>query len=179
MNKKGIVQMKNLEKLVEECKKELDEIGVPYQTVQNWSVNTRAKSKWGQCKKVSTGVFDINISQCLLQDEVSDTAVKNTIIHELLHTVEGCYDHKRKWKLFAEKVNRAYPQYNIKRTTTSDEKGIEGLKRTYQKNYKIICNNCGRYWYRQKASKLIQHPEKYRCAKCGGKLNVKKERTLL
>lgn len=171
--------MKDLEKLVEECKKELDAIGIPYRTVQNWTVNTRAKRRWGQCKKVSADVFDINISQRLLQDEVSDTAAKNTIIHELLHTVEGCYGHKVKWKLLAGKVNHAYPQYNIKRTTTSEEKGVEESERTYQKNYKVVCSGCGRYWYRQKASKLIQHPENYRCAKCGGKLNVKKEQSLL
>ena len=164
--------MKDLEKLVEECKKDLDEIGIPYRTVRNWLINTRAKCRWGQCRRGSTDIFDISISHRLLQDDVLDVAAKGTIIHELLHTVDGCSGHKGKWKLFAEKVNRAYPQYNIKRTTTSAEKGLEELKRIYQKNYKIVCSGCGCYWYRQKASRLVQHPEKFRCGKCGGKLKV-------
>lgn len=164
--------MKNLQKLSDECKKELDAIGIPYRTVRNWQVNTRSKCRWGQCKTISPGVFDINISHRLLQDEVSDDAVKNTIIHELLHTVEGCSSHKGRWKILAGKVNRAYPQYHIKRTSSSDEKGVEEIRKPYQKNYKIVCSGCGYHVYRQKASKLVQHPEKFKCGKCGGKLSV-------
>lgn len=40
-----------------------------------------------------------------------------------------------------------------------------------QANYIIICNNCGKKIYRQRESKVIKNPEKYRC-KCGGKLHV-------
>lgn len=88
--------MKDLEKLVEECKKDLDEIGIPYRTVRNWLINTRAKCRWGQCRRVSTDIFDISISHRLLQDDVLDVAAKTTIIHELLHTVDGCSGHKGK-----------------------------------------------------------------------------------
>ena len=68
--------MKDLEKLVEECKKDLDEIGIPYRTVRNWLINTRAKCRWGQCRRVSTDIFDISISHRLLQDDVLDVAAK-------------------------------------------------------------------------------------------------------
>ena len=122
--------MKDLLKLVRECKEELDAIGIEYRTVRNWTVNTRSKRRWGQCKVVSSDVFDINISVRLLADQVSDTAAKDTIIHELLHTVEGCLKHTGKWKALAEKVNRAYPQYHIKRATTEEEKGFEKTART-------------------------------------------------
>lgn len=123
--------MKDLWKLVRECKEELDALGIEYRTVRNWTVNTRSQRRWGQCKVVSSDVFDINISVRLLADQVSDTAAKDTIIHELLHTVEGCLKHTGKWKALAEKVNRAYPQYHIKRATTEEEKGFEKTARTY------------------------------------------------
>ena len=72
--------MKDLLKLVRECKEELDAIGIEYRTVRNWMVNTRSKRRWGQCKLVSSDVFDINISARLLADQVSDTAAKDTIM---------------------------------------------------------------------------------------------------
>ena len=167
--------MKDLLKLVRECKEELDALGIEYRTVRNWTVNTRSQRRWGQCKVVSSDVFDINISAQLLADQVSDTAAKDTIIHELLHTVEGCLKHTGKWKALAEKVNRAYPQYHIKRATTEEEKGFEKTARTYHKNYKITCTKCGSSVYRQKASKVVLHPEQFKCRICGGKFVVEKQ----
>ena len=164
--------MKDLMKLVAESKAELDAIGIPYRTVRNWTVNTRARSRWGQCKTISKGVFDIDISERLLSGDVPDFSAKNTIIHELLHTVEGCEGHGGKWKQLAERVNQAYPQYHIKRVTSNEEAGVQPIQKPYRAVYKIACSRCGTYTYRQKASKLVQHPERYRCAKCGGKLQV-------
>lgn len=167
--------MKDLMKLAAECKEELDAIDIPYRTVRNWIVNSRAQCRWGLCKYVSEGVYDIQISARLLKDDVPDISAKNTIIHELLHTVKGGNGHKGKWKEYAEQVNRAYPQYNIKRTTSSEEKGVPQTKRTtrnYEVKYEIRCTRCGGSVYRRKASSVVQHPERYRCMKCNAKLEV-------
>lgn len=165
-------QMKNLAELVLECKMELDNIGIKFGTIRNWSINTRAKCRWGQCKRIYEDVFDISIAQRLLEDDVDDIATKNTIIHELLHTVDGCSGHKGKWKRLAEQVNAASPEYNIKRTTSAADKGVPSVRRPYRKKYKITCKTCGVMFYRQKASRVVVHPEKYRCSRCGGKFEV-------
>lgn len=197
--------MKDLERLAARCEAELEAIGIRCGTVRSWSVNTRAKKRWGRCRQISPGVFDIDISERLLGDEVEDTAAKETIIHELLHTVEGCLGHKGKWKLLAQMVGRAYPQYHIKRTSSCEEKGISretavgngavpemwagtdasraagraGVQRTRAQKggalpprYRITCTSCGSRAYRQRASRLIQRPEEFRCGRCGGKLMV-------
>ena len=167
--------MKDLMKLVAECKEELDAIGIQYRTVRNWIVNTRAQCRWGLCKRVSDGVYDIQISARLLKGDVSDDSAKNTIIHELLHTVQGGYGHKGNWKALAEQVNRSYSQYNIKRTTSYEEKGIPEVKRTprhYDVKYEIKCTRCGESIYRKKSTKVILHPERYRCGKCNAKIEV-------
>jgi len=117
--------MKDLQKLIAQCENDLLSIGIQPGKVAKWSINTRAKSRWGQCKQVGNSVFEINISQQLLQDNITDQAVKDTILHELLHTIDGCMGHKGKWKELAAKVNKELPQYKIKRTTGSVEKGIE------------------------------------------------------
>lgn len=159
-------------KLVRECEEELDRVGIKYRTVRSWSVNTRAKCRWGQCKKLADGTFEINISERLLCDSADDISVKSTIIHELLHTIDGGFKHTGKWREAALKVNSVYPQYNIKRTDTAEEKGFGSALKPYQKNYKILCIKCGYCFYRQKASKVVTHPNRYRCGKCGGRLAV-------
>lgn len=164
--------MKDLMQLVNECKKELDEIDIEYRTVRNWTVNKRAKCRWGLCKKISEGVFDISISEKLLADEVDDIAAKNTIIHELLHTVKGSKGHKALWKAMADRVNRYYPQYRIKRCTSNEEKGIEIEHTPTAYKYKIRCKECGAISYRRRKSNVVQNIEKYRCGKCRGPLEV-------
>ena len=83
--------MKDLEMLASECEADLSSINIQPGEVNQWLINTRAKNRWGQCKRCLPGIFDISISARLLQDSVSDQAAKNTIMHELLHTVKGCY----------------------------------------------------------------------------------------
>ncbi|MBR5278237.1 MAG: SprT-like domain-containing protein [Clostridia bacterium] len=117
--------MKNFEQLIKECLSDLESIGIKIGKVTKYSINTRAKSRWGQCKQVCNGIFEINISAQLLQDNISDQAAKDTILHEMLHTIDGCMGHKGKWKELAQKVNKELPQYTIKRVTSSAEKGIE------------------------------------------------------
>lgn len=68
-----------------------------------------------------------------LREDTDIDGLKNTIIHELLHTCKGCMKHTGEWKQLAEKVNRYYG-YNIKRCDSADEKGIsEEQKEKIQK----------------------------------------------
>ena len=80
--------MKDLKKLANECMAELDAIGVQYGNVISWEVNTRAKNRWGQCRYIGGGRYSISIINRLLDDNLPDEAAKQTIIHELLHSVD-------------------------------------------------------------------------------------------
>ena len=162
--------MKDLLKLAAECETELRSIGIRPGKIEQWIVNTRAKRRWGQCVRNSNGLFTISIAERLLQDSVSDQAAKDTIMHELLHTVKGCHGHTGLWAQLASKVNLLLPQYHIKRTTSSEEKGIESIDRIPVKKYAVQCVHCGTEYAREKESKLIQHPEKYRCGVCKNRL---------
>ena len=158
--------MKDLRKLAAECEADLLSIGIQPGKVNRWIVNTRAKCRWGLCKQVAPGEYEISIAERILQDNVSDQAAKNTILHELLHTVKGCHGHKGKWKELAAKVNRLLPQYTIKRTTSYEEKGLEYKPKPRTNRYAVKCTHCGKEYYREKESKLIQYPDKYRCGVC-------------
>ena len=161
--------MKDLMKLVGESQRDLVSLSIRTGNVRNWSVNTRAKARWGYCVKVSKGLFDIQIAAALLQDDVDDQAVKDTIVHELLHTIPGCFKHTGKWKQYANTVNRLLPQYKIKRGSSYEEKGLEDLRPKPQCRYILKCLRCGSEIGRQRMSAAVEHPEHYRC-KCGGRL---------
>lgn len=162
--------MKDLKKLAAECERDLRSIGISPGCVDHWTVNTRAKRRWGLCRTSKPGHFDISISERLLQDDVDDQAAKDTIMHELLHTVKDCYGHTGLWKELAEQVNRVLPQYTVKRASSEAEKGVETTERAQTVQYTVRCTKCGKEYNRVKASKLILHPEKYRCGLCGSRL---------
>lgn len=62
--------MNDLMKLVDICVADLNGLGIKCGKVRNWTINTRTKCRLGQCVKVAPGVFDISISNILLEDMV-------------------------------------------------------------------------------------------------------------
>ena len=162
--------MKDLMSLVAICKTDLDSLGIKYGKVSNWTVNTRAKCRLGQCRKITAGLFDINISEALFKDDVDDQITLNTIMHELLHTVPGCFTHKGKWKLYADYINKKLPQYTIKRVAKESEVDITIDRKQPVYKYILRCTKCGQEIKRQKETKVVINYKKYRCGKCGGKL---------
>lgn len=164
--------MKDLMRLVAICKAELDGLGIKYGKVRNWSVNTHAKCRLGQCRKTTLGLFDINVSERLLKDDIDDQIALDTIMHELLHTVPGCFNHGEKWKVYAKYINQKLPQYNITRVVKDGETGltIEHKQPVYK--YILRCTKCGQEIKRQKASKIITNYKRYRCGRCGGRLEL-------
>ena len=107
--------MRNLEEIFLECESELLSIGIVCGRVEKITVNTRAKSRFGLCKKVGKDSFEISIAAALLEEEADISCLKNTVIHELLHTVPGCFGHKGRWKFLADKVNRELEGCYIKK----------------------------------------------------------------
>ncbi len=103
-------------RLKNESLKELASIDVKKYlgTIEKYEVNTRAKNRLGVCRHRRSMGYTYNIigvSDWVLE-KFSDKDIKDTIIHELLHTIEGCNNHGRKWQQYARLVNRELG-YNI------------------------------------------------------------------
>ena len=156
--------MKDLNKLAAECITDLTAARIPLGTVRYWKISTRQKNRWGLCEAVGFGEFDITISEALLHNDVDDQAAKNTIAHELLHTIDGCMNHGPYWHKFAKLVNQLCPGYNIKGRTSAEDKGIQ-----IEYKYQFRCTGCGIVVGRHRKSKFVEHPELYLCSKCGQK----------
>ena len=143
---------------------------------------SKATSWYGQCRQnqVYHGMrykFQISISEYHLQS--SERAIRNTLVHELLHTCPGCLNHGPKWKAYAAQIQHQLG-YNIMRTGGDKDKdsAMEAARREkregYQTKYLLVCTQCGQEFARFRKSKLVLHPEKYRC-KCGGKIKHKRK----
>lgn len=159
-----------LEKLMKEAMKELHNIDIyPAENIIGIKSNRRAKRRLGCCKKIMINGkigYEIEISTMLENED--DKRIKEIIHHELLHTCKGCLNHGQKWKALAAEVNKAYG-YNITTTARSEEINLAN-PRSYK--YMIRCKKCGTTSYRMKKSKVVSHPENYRCSKCGGRLEI-------
>ena len=159
--------MRDLQKYAAECMAALDRLGIRYSRNVRFTVNTRAISRLGLCRKKGDR-YEIEISHLLLDERTPAESLRNTLFHELLHTCYGCMRHTGRWKTYADRVN-AVCGCNIKRAAAIEDREIpdELLPKA---NYLIRCESCGTEYGRQKLSSLIQHPERYRCGKCKGKL---------
>lgn len=59
--------------------------------------------------------------------------------------------------------------YNIKRTTSGKEKGVENYvtQKRMTIKYVFTCSGCGAKIYRRRKSKFTRYYKNYNCTKCG------------
>lgn len=155
----------NIDELLQEGIKQVLKVNIkPGKIDPKVKINSRAKRRFGQCRKVPYGEYDyeIEINEALLK--ATKEKIMNTLVHEILHTCKGCMNHGKTWKAYAHEMNVKYG-YDISTTTSYEAIGIE--RPAFK--YTIECQGCGTLIGRQQRSKLVKQPYLYRC-KCGGKL---------
>lgn len=154
----------------------LEEIGIPVSREICPEIRlSKATSWYGQCQqnRVYQGKrykFVISLSVYHLQS--SEQAIRNTLIHELLHTCPGCLNHGPKWKTYASIVQKRYGYRIIRAGGDKDkdslmEQARQQKRAAYETKYLLVCTKCSQQFVRFRKSNLVLHPEKYRC-KCGG-----------
>lgn len=171
--------MRDLNKYFNECITELTNMGISTWEVPDvdLTISKRAKRRYGQCKTRNGVAYEINISEFLLDESVTpdENALKNTIIHEILHALTPGEHHGGEWKHLANIVTqRSGGKYNIKRTTSYEEKGIDRQKvqRPVKIRYILECVKCGNQYKQQRKSKAVKYPERFRCGRCRGSLEL-------
>ena len=144
-----------LQRLAKESEKELRDIGLGKMLKDNirYTINYRAKKRLGQCCEKQ----DINISSWLLEIG-DDHDIKNTIIHEILHTFEDTIGHKAKWQYYANYVNNR-TDYHITRTTSINKiyEKANKVRPTKEIHYKweIKCRKCGAVWHKTRITNKV------------------------
>ena len=158
------------QRLKEELYKQLEgtdflkEVGAVYSEIPLF----KSTKTLGNCRKVSNGVFKISLNAELVE-KGTDKEIKATILHELIHTMPNCFNHKWQFKNKAWKYQRLT---NL--DATSHAYGFQLTKTPKaQYKYKVVCEKCGQViCYRNKKSKVITHADNYRCKKCKGDIKI-------
>lgn len=127
-------------------------------------VNHRARTRFGCCIQ-KNGRYYIELSGRML--DANESAVRQVLCHEVLHSCRGCANHGQRWKLYAARMGEMYG-YDITRTDSFEKLGIVDDRPV---KFLVTCQKCGRQLPRMKRSPLVEHPERYRCS-CGGTLEV-------
>ena len=166
-------EMYNLYQLATEAINNLNAIGIyPHLTANDFKVNTRAKSRYGQAsRRCRNGkvTYSVNISSFLLDKRNDKNSVMTTIYHECLHCCDNCMSHTGQWKKYAEIVNQRFGT-QIQRCTNRDEKLCAEVikeekekKESKLKEYKWKCSACGQTFTHKgyRAPKWYMHPKGY------------------
>lgn len=124
-----------------------------------WEVSTRAKRRAGAVKHVNGEPSSVSITwEYFKQNGWMDTA--STVRHELIHVhllnLKNDASHGMEFKKWAKRLD----------TSLHCDLFVEP-------KWWIVCQCCESEIARYRKSKLVEHPEKYRCRNCGGEFQVK------
>ena len=109
-----------------------------------------ATSKWASVRRTYGG-FSLYVStlfEKIKDDEVAEERLVGTMIHELIHTQDGCMDHKEGFKRLAAYVNAKYPNYKVQRCNSVEDVGLK-FSEIKKVRYLAMCTKCSHEWYYQ------------------------------
>ena len=168
-------QMERISNLYKEVVKDAVRAGLPYDEKKVYStiqINNRTTAV-GMCKYTrSMDMYTIFFSSYFI--DISDDKVKNTLMHELIHTLPNCMNHKEPFKRYMRRINYASGlsmEYHVA-TRNDDNEVIRACKNRQRQEYskcetvRIVCG-CGCKFVFKKSQKVAKHPEQYQCRKHG------------
>lgn len=141
--------------------------------------NARKYKVYGTCScNHRAGTAVIEISNILIK-EGSEEAIKETLLHELIHAMPYCKmnHHGAKFQEMARKVNRIYGTkigtYASKEAYDSVREVVKANVLDNRKTYVCHCAKCGATWRYHRMSKFVKAvmrngAKNYTC-QCGGK----------
>lgn len=120
--------------------------------------NYTALKRLGQCSYTGLNRYEIQLNYHFARI-CSKEDVRDTIMHELIHSLKDCMCHTGRWKYVSERINYQY-NYDLSRTATYPEyskfrKAVKPRK-TSSLKYKVVCKHCGQDWNYSKQSKIVK-----------------------
>jgi len=153
---------------VHECARLVAALGYPELLRNHYTVefSTRRVKNYGTCQKIGNGEYKIVINKHYLE-LASPENVHNTIVHEVIHSVTGCMNHKEKWKAVAGKVNTAYKFTTISRLG-HDDAYYDGYVAQHKRSklpykYRVTCSSCNHSWRYKRKSNVVESAPRGTC----------------
>ena len=159
---------------IRECKKLIESLGYPMGVrFYDVEISNKMTKALGSASYCGEGDYQIKISRLLL-DNCDPDEVHNTIMHEVIHTVDGCMNHGWLWQRIAYDVNRHYQFSKLQRLSGNTEFG-EAAKQAKRERastiYKVTCDGCHKSWEFYRHTSKVKAIERNRatCRLCGSK----------
>lgn len=131
---------------------------------------SKAKRQWGSCKmskKYNDYKFYISISENCFSEPNYIDFIKNTVAHELIHTVKGCFNHSKGFKYYSYVASKLGYNVTVKSESKLEKSDEEKFK---EANHILKCTVCGQLYYRYRFPKDKNYINKIVCGKCRGRL---------
>lgn len=155
---------------------ERNNIEAPFNRIRNIKWNGRIKNKLGYCRySARLNVYEICLSKVLLN--ISKKKIISVLAHEIIHTVDGCFNHDLKFVNISNMLNKAENlDINVTDERTNIEEALESVgKLTCMYKYEVYCPKCGAHikYVSKGNADIVKNPEYYRHRSCGGTLAVR------
>lgn len=125
----------------------------------SWEISRRAKRRAGACRyDPDSGEVTIRLTWAAYE-AFGWTEFSGVVRHELVHAYQfqtcGESDHGSRFRSLAGRVDAP-----------------RRCRRFTSPAFWVTCRDCGHRLARYRRSKLVKHPDRYRCGSCGGRLAV-------
>ena len=136
---------------------------------------TNANGYWMNITRYSnSSSFGLKVSRLFenhTNDEEAMHRLKESLIHELVHTLPGAFNHGTYFKEYGRMFHSYYPDFVIERVGHGGSSYIPPVrKRNYK--YKITCNTCGAVSRYQRLCDTVRYCSKQYsvcyCKRCRG-----------
>lgn len=149
--------MRNLNEIIIECLNIVTSLSIPVEVNTPVKYNGRIRNKWGYCRRKKDGTFEISIAKILGEEEIPKKTLMAIILHEMLHTCPGCFNHGKQWKAYAKQIK---DNFGIQIQVKADAEDLN-----INSHYYIKCRRCDiKVWYPMKPVNKEQ-----KCPVCGSK----------
>lgn len=130
---------------------------------------TSANGYWAKIDKRNKKPNHYNLIIGNLLNLIPDITLRQkrlneTILHEMIHTLPGCFNHGSTFKKYCVCLNKKYG-YSLQRTTGVSEYGIEVEHVKRKPKYLITCPHCGKQYHYTR--KPVYDIHTYSCGRCG------------
>ena len=136
--------------------------------ILSW-LNANNRKTLGRCN-YRNGKYFIYLNPNILKfSEDGEKIIRETLAHELCHTLPGCMNHGKEFHAKARLIKDKLGYY----IDTKADVDSSNYFRKYlpQANYMVKCDNCGNELQIARMSQPIKNPSDYNCTKCGGTIS--------
>lgn len=156
-----VLTIPNITKCIDKTKEIFNYYNLDFPTIKEIKL-VNSTSYYGEIQR-KNNEYILRLSNVFnnIEEKESLIQLQNTITHEYIHTLKGCWNHGDKFKKWRNKILKDFAPIDIIRDTSSHKEAFNNLKTP---KYIIKCEECEKeYLFYRKPKYSISD---YTCSVC-------------